>query len=94
MEAMGWENGIWSRDKNENVRWSHLMKRFLFSESINNDLISSFFSLIIWRTTLVFLFLFLFFFFFCFFFFFFFLSFLGLHPRHMDVPRLGVESEQ
>ena len=25
--------------------------------------------------------------------FFFFLFFLGLHPRHMEVPRLGVESE-
>ena len=28
-----------------------------------------------------------------FFFFFFFLVFLGLHLRHMEVPRLGVESE-
>ena len=27
------------------------------------------------------------------FFFFFPFSFLGLHPRHMQVPRLGVESE-
>ena len=26
-------------------------------------------------------------------FFFFFLSFLGLHPQHMELPRLGVESE-
>ena len=29
-----------------------------------------------------------------FFFFFFFFCFLGLHPWHMEVPRLGVESEQ
>ena len=28
-----------------------------------------------------------------FFFFFFFLVFLGPHPRHMEVPRLGVKSE-
>ena len=28
-----------------------------------------------------------------FFFFFFFFCFLGLHPRHMKVPRLGVQSE-
>ena len=28
-----------------------------------------------------------------FFFFFVFLSFLGLHPWHMEVPRLGVEPE-
>ena len=27
------------------------------------------------------------------FFFFFFWSFLGPHPQHMEVPRLGVESE-
>ena len=27
------------------------------------------------------------------FFFFFFFGFLGLHPRHMEVPRLGVQSE-
>ena len=26
-------------------------------------------------------------------FFFFFFFFLGLHPQHMEVPRLGVESE-
>ena len=35
---------------------------------------------------------FAFFFFFCFFFFFFFF-FLGLHSQHIEVPRLGVESE-
>ena len=28
-----------------------------------------------------------------FFFFFFFLVFLGLHPQHMEVPRLGIELE-
>ena len=28
-----------------------------------------------------------------FFFFFVFLSFLGLHPQHMEVPRLGIKSE-
>ena len=29
----------------------------------------------------------------CFLVFFFFLGFLGLHPRHMEVPRLGVKPE-
>ena len=32
-------------------------------------------------------------FFFLFLFFFFFIVFLGLHPWHMEVPRLGVRSE-
>ena len=40
-----------------------------------------------------FFFLFFFFFFFFFFLLFAFFFFFGLHPRHMEIPRLGVESE-